>query len=138
MGLAHWYAVTVLAGLVVAALLLRGRRAWPVVLTGAAAALPVVGLVGVNLLNGTGARNAVHLRDTEGTLADLAVVAWAGGLRPLVCLTVGLAGVGAVRGTGGRGIGTCWGVVPLGLLLLAERSGGDTSELQSRQYLVWR
>jgi mannosyltransferase len=121
MGLAHWYAVTVLAALAVAALLLRGRRAWPVVLTGAAAALPVVGLVGVNLLNGTGARNAEHLRDTEGTLADLAVVAWAGGLRPLVCLTVGLAVLGALRGVGARVVGTCWVLVPLGLLLLAEQ-----------------
>lgn len=124
MGLAHWYAVTVLAAFVVAALLLRGRRAWPVVLAGAAAALPVAGLVGVNLLNGTGARNAVHLRDTEGTLADLAVVAWAGGLRPLVCLTVGLAVLGALRalrGAGARVVGTCWVLVPLGLLLLAEQ-----------------
>ena len=34
MGLAHWYAVTVLAAFVVAALLLRGRRALPVLLTG--------------------------------------------------------------------------------------------------------
>ena len=40
MGLAHWYAVTVLAAFVVAALLLRGRRALPVVLVGAVAALP--------------------------------------------------------------------------------------------------
>ena len=46
---------------------------------------------------GTGARNAVHLRDTEGTLADLAVEAWAGGLRPLLFLTVWLAVLGALE-----------------------------------------
>ncbi|WP_243697531.1 glycosyltransferase family 39 protein [Geodermatophilus obscurus] len=120
MGLAHWYAVTALAGFVVAALLLRGRRALPVVLTGAAAALPAVGLVGVNLLNGTGARNAEHLRDTEGTLADLAVEAWTGGSRSLLYLTVGLAVLGALRGSGARVVATCWLLVPLGLLLLAE------------------
>jgi mannosyltransferase len=120
MGLAHWYAATVLAGFVVAALLLRGRSAVPVVLTGAAAALPVVGLVGVNLLNGTGARNAEHLRDTEGALADMAVMAWSGGFRPLLFLTVGLAVLGALRGAGVRVVGTCWLLVPLGLLLLAE------------------
>ena len=79
MGLAHWYAVTVLAAFVVAALLLRGRRAVPVVLIGAAAALPTVVLVGLNLLNGTGGRNAEHLHDTGGRLAGLAVEAWAGG-----------------------------------------------------------
>jgi mannosyltransferase len=120
MGLAHWYAVTALAGFVVAALLLRGRRALPVVLAGAAAALPAVGLVGVNLLNGTGARNAEHLRDTEGTLADLAVEAWAGGSTSFLYLTSGLAVLGALRGTGVRVVGTCWLLVPLGLLLLAE------------------
>ena len=42
MGLAHWYAVTVLAAFVVAALVLRGRRALPVLVSGAAAALPAV------------------------------------------------------------------------------------------------
>jgi mannosyltransferase len=120
MGLAHWYAVTVLAGFVVAALLLRGRRALPVVLAGAAAALPAVGLVGVNLLNGNGARNADWLPDTGGRLADLAVAAWTGGLTPLLYLTVGLAVLGALRGTGLRVVGTCWVLVPLMLLLLAE------------------
>ena len=120
MGLAHWYAVTALAGFVVAALLLRGRRALPVMLAGAAAALPAVGLVGVNLLNGTGARNAEHLRDTDGTLADLAVEAWAGGSTSFLYLTSGLAVLGALRGTGVRVAGTCWLLVPLGLLLLAE------------------
>jgi hypothetical protein len=120
MGLAHWYAVTVLAGFVVAGLLLRGRRALPLVLTGAAAVLPTVGLIAVNLLNGTGARNAEHLRDTEGTLADLAVEAWAGGRTPLLYLTVGLAVLGALRASGLRVVGTCWVLVPLLLLLAAE------------------
>nr|WP_239521727.1 glycosyltransferase family 39 protein [Geodermatophilus sabuli] len=120
MGLAHWYAATVLAAFVVAVLLLRGRRAWPLVLTGCLAALPVAGLVAVNLLNGTGARNAEHLRDTDGTLADLAVEAWAGGRTPLLYLTVGLAVLGGVRATGLRVVGACWVLVPLLLLLAAE------------------
>ncbi|MGK5115212.1 hypothetical protein [Geodermatophilus sp. CPCC 205506] len=120
MGLAHWYAVTVLAGFVVAGLLLRGRRALPLVLTGAAAVLPTAGLIAVNLLNGTGARNAEHLRDTEGTLADLAVEAWAGGRTPLLYLTVALAVLGALRASGLRVVGTCWVLVPLLLLLAAE------------------
>src|SRR3712207_5408350 len=58
MGLMHWYAVPVLAAFVVAALALRGRRALPVVLVGALAVLPTAGMVAVNLLNGTGGRNA--------------------------------------------------------------------------------
>ena len=120
MGLAHWYAITVLAGFVVTAVLLRGRRAVPVVLTGAGAAVPATLLVGLNLLNGNGARNAEHLRDTGGTLADRAVLAWAGGTTPLLYLTVGLAVVGALRARGVRVAGTAWVLVPLLLLLLAE------------------
>ena len=120
MGLAHWYAVTVLAAFVVAALLLRGRAAVRVAVVGVLAVLPVVGLIGVNLRNGTGSRNAEHLRDTAGTLADLAVEAWAGGRTPLLYLTVGLAVVGALRGAGVRVVGACWLLVPLLLLVVGE------------------
>ncbi len=125
MGLGHWYAVTVLAAFVVAAAALRGRRALPVVLVGAAAALPACLLVGLNLLNGTGARNAEHLRDTDGRMLGYAVEAWAGGRTPLLWLAVGLAVVGAVRGGGVRGrelrvLGLAWTCVPLLLLVGAE------------------
>jgi mannosyltransferase len=120
MGLAHWYAVTVLAAFVFAALVLRGRAALPLLLTGAAAALPTVALVALNLLNGTGGRNAEHLKDTGGRFAGLAVHAWAGGLTPLIILTVALAVVGAVRATGLRAVAASWVLVPLILLLAAE------------------
>jgi hypothetical protein len=120
MGLAHWYAVTVLAAFVVAALVLRGRRAVPVLLAGAAAALPTVALVALNLLNGTGGRNAEHLHDTGGRLAGLAIRAWAGGENPLLYLTAGLAIVGGVRAAGLRTLAASWLLVPLLLLLAAE------------------
>jgi mannosyltransferase len=120
MGLAHWYAVTVLAAFVVAAVLLRGRRALPVLLTGAAATLPALALVGLAVLNGTGARNAEHLRDTGGRLPDLAALAWAGGHTALLYLTGGLAVLGAVRAAGVRVVAVCWALVPLLLLSVAE------------------
>jgi hypothetical protein len=120
MGLAHWYGVTVLAAFVVAALVLRGRRALPLVLCGAAAAVPTALLIGMNLLNGTGGRNAEHLLDTDGRLVGLAVDAWAGGQTALVCLTVGLAVLGAVRARGVRVVGVAWVLVPLLLLVTAE------------------
>ena len=120
MGLAHWYAVTALAAFVVAALVLRGRAALPVALTGGVAALPAVGLVAVNLVNGTGARNAEHLRDTGGRLADLAVEAWSGGRTPLLYLTVTLAVLGALWARGLRVVAACWVLVPLLLLVTAE------------------
>ncbi|MGY1916636.1 hypothetical protein [Blastococcus sp. SYSU DS0973] len=120
MGLAHWYAVTVLAAFVVAAVLLRPRRALPVVVTGALAALPAAGFVALAVLNGTGARNAEHLRDTDGRLVALAAEAWAGGRTPLLWLGMGLAVVGAVHATGVRVVGACWVLVPLALLVLTE------------------
>jgi mannosyltransferase len=120
MGLAHWYAVTTLAAFVVAAVVLRGRRAVPVVLVGAAAALPAVVLVGVNLLSGNGARNADHLRDTGGRLAGLGLQAWAGGHAPLLAVLLGLAVVGGVRAAGVRVVAVCWVVVPLVLLTAGE------------------
>jgi mannosyltransferase len=120
MGLAHWYAVTVLAAFVVTALVVRGRRAVPVLLTGAAAILPTVALVAVNLLNGTGGRNAEHLHDTGGRLAGLAVRAWTGGENPLLYLTVALAIIGGVRAAALRPLAVSWLLVPLLLLLAAE------------------
>lgn len=120
MGLSHWYAVTVLAAFVTAALLLRGRRALPVALTGVLAALPTVAMVELNVLNGTGGRNAEHLRDTGGALAGLAVEAWTGGRGPLLYLTVALGLIGAARARGVRVVAAAWVVVPLVLLVLAE------------------
>ncbi|UOY01956.1 glycosyltransferase family 39 protein [Blastococcus sp. PRF04-17] len=120
MGLMHWYAATVLAAFVVAAVALRGRRALPVVLTGALAALPTAGMVLVNLLNGTGGRNAEHLVGTGGALPFRAVDAWAGRWTPLLVLTVVLAVVGAVRARGVRAVAAAWALVPLLLLVLVE------------------
>jgi len=120
MGLAHWYAATVLAAFVVAALVLRGRRALPLLVVGTAAALPTAGLVALNLLNGTGGRNAEHLHDTGGQLAGLAVHAWSAASIPLLVVTCGLALLGALRARDVRVVGTAWLLVPLALLTLAE------------------
>ena len=120
MGLMHWYAVTVLAAFVVAALVLRRRRALPVVLTGTLAALPAGAMVAVNLLNGTGGRNAEHLNSTEGRLARLALEVWTGERTSLLLLVLALAVVAAVRARGIRVLGLAWALVPLVLLTLAE------------------
>jgi hypothetical protein len=120
MGLAHWYAVTTLAAFFVAALVLRRRRALPVAAVGAAAVLPTALMVGLNLLNGTGDRNAAHLHDTGGRLAGLAVEAWAAGSAPLLYVTVGLAVLGGVRARDLRVVGLSWLLAPLLLLTAAE------------------
>ena len=120
MGLMHWYAVTVLAGFVVAALVLRRREALPVLLTGTAAALPTVALVALNLLNGNGSSNAEHVYGTEGRLAALALEVWAGGRTPLVLVLLVLGAVGAARARGVRVVAACWALVPLLLLTLGD------------------
>lgn len=121
MGLAHWYAVTVLVAFVVAALVLRGRRAVPVVVVGTLATLPAFGFVALAVVNGTGARNAEHLKDTGGLLAGLAVEAWSARNTALLALTAGLALIGAVRARRGlRVVGSAWLLVPLALLTVAE------------------
>ncbi|MCV2488168.1 glycosyltransferase family 39 protein [Geodermatophilus sp. YIM 151500] len=120
MGLAHWYAVTALAAFVVAAVLLRGRRALPVVLAGAVAVLPPLAFVVLALANGTGDRNAEHLRGTGGRLGGLAVDAWAGGSASLVFVLLALAGLGALRARGARLVAASWAGTPLVLLTAAE------------------
>ena len=105
---------------VVAALLLRGRRAVPVLLAGRPPWCRRPALVAVNLLNGTGARNAEHLRDTGGRLAELAVEAWTGGRTP--CSPDRRPGRCSARSwaRGVRVVGAAWLLVPLLLLLAAE------------------
>ena len=121
MGLAHWYAVTVLAAFVVAALVLRGRRAIPLALLASLATLPTFGFVALAVLNGTGARNAEHLHDTGGLLAGLAVDAWSARSTVLLAVVVALVLVGAVRATRDlRVVGVAWLLVPLVLLTVAE------------------
>jgi mannosyltransferase len=120
MGLMHWYAATTLAAFVVAALVLRGRAALPVFAIGTAAVLPAVAMVGVNLTNGTGDRNAEHLRPTDGRLAGLALDAWAGGLTALLVVIVVLCVAGLARPGGSRVLAAAWVVVPLVLLTAGE------------------
>jgi mannosyltransferase len=120
MGLAHWYAVPVLTGLVVGGVVLRRREWVPLVAVGVAAALPTVALVGMNLANGNGDRNAGHVRDTGGRLPLLAADAWAGGRAPLLALTVVLAALALARVPRLRVVGAAWTGVPLTLFTAAE------------------
>jgi hypothetical protein len=120
MGLAHWYAVPVLAGLTLAGLVLRPRRALPLLAVSALAVLPVVGLIAVNLASGNGGRNAEHLRSTGGRLPLLAADAWSGGQVPLLVASLVLAVVALTRVPGLRVVGAAWLAVPLVLLTAAE------------------
>jgi hypothetical protein len=120
MGLMHWYAITTLAGFLVAALVLRRRGALPVLAVGTAAVVPALAMVAVNLSNGVGGRNAEHLKTTSGRLAGLALDTWSGGRTSLLVVLLVLMVVGALRPSGARALATAWVVVPLALLTLGE------------------
>ena len=120
MGLMHWYAVTTLAAFVLAALVLRRRGALPVLAVGAVAVIPTLAMVVVNLTNGTGARNAEHLKTTDGRLSLLALDTWSAGRTSLLVVLVALMVVGAVRASGARVLAVAWVVVPLLLLTVGE------------------
>ena len=121
MGLAHWYAVTVLAAFVVAALVLRGRRALPVVAVGAVAALPTRRL----RRPGPAQRHRRAQRRAPARHRRAAAPAWPSrrgrpGAAYLLVVLVGLAVLGAVRARGLRVVGVAWLLVPLVLLTVAE------------------
>jgi mannosyltransferase len=120
MGMAHWYAAPVLVGLVVAGLVLGRRRALPVVAVGVLALLPSAGLVLLNVLNGTGDRNAGHVQDTGGRLPVLGAQAWAGSRTLLLLVTLALALAALARAPRVRVLGAAWVAVPLALLTAAE------------------
>ncbi len=124
-GLAHWFALLVLGGLAVAAVVLRQRRAVPLVGATAVAALPALSLVAVAVGNGVGASGVWWLSDVGGAVPGLLLTSWAGGRWPLVALTVMAAAVGlaGIRTRGRRDVtvlATCWFAVPVAAVTVLE------------------
>ncbi|HSK62087.1 MAG TPA: glycosyltransferase [Actinomycetospora sp.] len=121
-GLAHWYAVLVVAGVVLAGVVLAPRRAPALVAVSVLAALPTAALVELNLRT-VGDRNAALLYDTEGLMPLFAAWQWSG-TDYGTALVVGVLGVtGLVRGPWWlRVVAACWVAVPVGLLLVAEEA----------------
>ena len=122
MGLAHWFCLPALAGLVAAAVALRGRAALHLAVVATLASLPTLALVGLAVANGTGSRNTTHLRDTGGRLIPLAASqGWADGSLVLLVLTLGCAALALLRRSRAATVAACWVAVPLLLLSAAER-----------------
>lgn len=119
-GLAHWYTALVVAGSVVAGVLLAPRRSPALVAGGLLAVVPAAALVGLNLRT-VGDRNAALLYDTAGRLPLFAAWQWSG-TSVVMSVVVALAGlVGLVRApTRLRVVGVAWVSVPVGVLLLVE------------------
>lgn len=120
-GLAHWFALLVVAAVAVAAVALRGRRAVPLVAVLGAACLPALGLVGLAVANGVGGSGAEWIADVGVAVPRLLLQSWAGGSGWLLWLTVGLATVGFALGRGqGRTVAAAWCGVPVALVTVVE------------------
>ncbi|MFP5220074.1 MAG: hypothetical protein ACLGIG_10130 [Actinomycetes bacterium] len=118
-GLLHWFTLPVLGALAVAALVLRGRRALPVLGVTVVAAVPTAVLVALLAVNGTGTSAVGAIPERERPVPVLALEAWTGGSAVLlvaVLAAVVLAGVRVARGRGLRPVAVVaglWLVLPL-------------------------
>ena len=120
-GLAHWFAVPVVAGLVLAALLLRRRRALSVVAVAAVGVLPTLGLVALAATNGTGASMATWIGATGAAVPVRALEAWTGRSGLLLWAVLVAAAVGLLRGDRSTAVvAACWTAVPLAAVTAAE------------------
>lgn len=119
-GLAHWFALPVVAGLVLAALLLRRRAALPLLGVTVLAALPTLALVGLAFSQDTAGTTTGWIRDTGGAVPWLSLQAWGGGSLLLVLATLAAAGTALLRARTAAVVGVCWVAVPLLLVMLAE------------------
>ena len=119
-GLAHWFAVPVVAGLVLAALVLRRRRALPLLAVATAAVLPTLGLAALVRVNGEGSGFG-WIRASGGELPLLAVQAWTGGGGVLLLALLAAVAVGVLRGQRTAAVvAGCWVGLPLAALTAVE------------------
>jgi len=119
-GLAHWFGLLVVAGVGVAALVLRRREALGLVAVLGAASLPTLALVGMAVANGVGGSGAGWIGDVGVAVPRLVLRSWSGGSVWLLGLTVALAGAGMVLVRGpARTVGTAWFGVPVGVVTVA-------------------
>lgn len=126
-GLAHWFALPVVAGLALAALLLRRRAAVRLLAVTAVAALPTLALVALAATADDGGTTTGWIRDTGGAVPWLALRAWTGGSWLLLAATLAAcaaAGVAAARRRPGQPaavvLGLCWVAVPLLVVTVGE------------------
>ncbi len=125
--LSHWFAVPVVAGLALAALVLRRRRALPALAVAAAAVLPTLALVALVRGNGNSHPGFAWIRPTGGALPLRALEAWTGGggvLLVALAVAVAAALVPAVLARGQRTaavVGACWVGLPLAALTAVEQ-----------------
>ena len=120
-GLFHWYAVLVTAAFAVAAFVLRRRRAVPVAVVTALAALPALAVVATALANGVGGSGAEWIRGAGLAVPRLVFRSWVGG--NLVLATAVVVAVVAGAATGDRRariVALCWVGLPVAAVTAGE------------------
>ncbi len=125
-GLAHWFALPVVAGLALAGLLLRRRAALPLLAITALAALPALALVALATAQDDGGVTTGWIGDTGGAVPWLSLRAWTRDSALLLAATLAACLTGLVAGReDGRArrtavVGACWVALPLLVVTLAE------------------
>jgi mannosyltransferase len=119
-GLAHWFALLVPAALAVAALVLRGRRALPLVAVTAVAALPALALVGIVVANGVGGSGAEWIRDAGLAVPAKLLRSWTGGHVALLLAAAAAVVAGAFARGRARVVAGCWVVLPVAAVTAAQ------------------
>jgi len=120
-GLAHWFALLVPVAFAAAALLLRRRRAVPLVAVTILATLPTAALVGIALANGVGGSGAEWIRDVGPAVPRLLLRSWTGGHVALLVATVAAVVAGSrTSDRQARLVAVCWVALPVAAVTLAE------------------
>ena len=119
-GLAHWFALLVPAAFAVAAVLLCGKRARPLVVVTCAAALPTLGLVGIAVANGVGGSGAEWIRDVGLAVPWKLLRSWTGGHLLLLLVMAVAVVAGATRPGRARTVAACWLVLPVAAVTVAQ------------------
>ena len=116
-GLAHWFALLPVAAFALAGVVLRGRRALPLLAVTALAALPALGLVATAVANGVGRSGAEWIPRAGLSVPWHALRSWSGTAGVLLVVTVVAAGAGllASRRPGDRTrlVAASWVGIPL-------------------------
>ena len=119
--LAHWFAVPVVGALALAGLVLRRRRALPLLAVAAAGVLPTLALVALVRVNGEGNSGFGWIRATGGELPLFALRAWTGGGGALLVVVLAAVAVALVRGQRvPTVVAACWVGLPLAALTAVE------------------
>jgi mannosyltransferase len=123
-GLAHWFALLVAGAFAVAAVVLRRRRAAPLLAVTAAATVPTLALVATAVANGVGASGAEWIAGVGLSVPVRLFQSWSGAWPPLLVATGLAAGTGLLRSGRGhqraRVVAAAWAAVPVAAVTALE------------------